>query len=133
MARIKKAAETQEAEHIETISKDEMRRFIAHADDMIEAQKIVTEELRAARAALEKAAASYDRTSSALAQREAAGIKVELSSDIDKARKKIAQSLLEPIALAETISQRMFKTTFLAATAGSFLGGSAVLLFLIFT
>ena len=132
MARITKA-DTNRAENIEVISRDEMRRFITHADDMIEAQKSVTEELKVARAALEKAAVSYDRTSHALARREAEGIKIELSSDIEKARKKIAQSLLEPIVLAETISQRMNKTTFLAAAAGSAIGGSAVLLFLIFT
>lgn len=130
MARIKKAGAPEN--ETDMPPSDDIRRFIVYAGDLIEEQRRVTDELAAAREALTEVSNGYQRTSRAIATREAEGITVRIGGEIDKARQSIAQALSEPLARAEAIARETRITAFLFGLTGGVIGagGVAVLLLL---
>ncbi|WP_288960768.1 hypothetical protein [uncultured Sulfitobacter sp.] len=110
---------------------DDIRRFIVYAGDLIEEQRSVRDELTAARTALTEASNGYQRTSRALAKREAEGVTVHIGSDVDKARQSIALALTEPLARAEAIARETRITAFLSGLTGAAIGAGGVTVLLI--
>lgn len=110
---------------------DDIRRFIVYAGDLIEAQREVRDELTAAREALTEVSSGYQRTTRAIATREAEGVTVHIGSDIDKARKSIAQALSEPLTRAEIIARETRFTAFLSGLSGAVIGAGGVAVLLI--
>lgn len=129
MARIKKADAAENDADLPPA--DDIRRFIVYAGDLIEAQQRVTDELTAAREALTDVSTGYNRTSRALAKREAEGVTVHIGSDIDKARQSIALALTEPLARAEAIARETRITAFLSGLTGAAIGAGGVTVLLI--
>lgn len=129
MARIKKT-DTSEND-ADLPPSDDIRRFIVYAGDLIEEQRRVRDELTAAREAITEVSNGYQRTSRALARREAEGVTVHIGSDINKARQHIAQALSEPLARAEAIARETRITAFLSGLTGAAIGAGGVTILLI--
>ena len=132
MARIKKPGATEDPDP-DLPHSDDIRRFIAHARDLIDEQQAVKDELKAARDALVAVSTGYERTSRALTKRAADGVTVRIGDDVEAARKRIAQTLTEPLERAEGIARETRFVAFLSGFTGAIIGAGGVMIILIFT
>ncbi|MFG6575956.1 hypothetical protein ACGYK6_08675 [Sulfitobacter sp. 1A15333] len=131
MARIK-SRNTEPDDKAEPRLADELRRFTLYAADLVENQRRIVHELEAAGQALASSSKSYEKTSRAIARREAEGITIHLSADIEKARKDIALALTEPLARAEALVRETRLRVVLNGFAGGAVGAIAVASLLFF-
>lgn len=131
-ARKKTEAEIEQAENGDPRLGDDIRRFTSYAADLVESQKRVAEEIAAARAALEKVSQTHERVSKSIAIRERDGIKVQLETDIDEARRRIRAALVEPVERAGAVAREARLTATLSGVAGGLIGGTLVTLLFIF-
>lgn len=131
-ARRKDEAETEKAEAGDPRLGDDIRRFTAHAADLIDGQEKAAAELAAICEALEKTSQTHERVSRAIAVRERDGIKVQLETDIDDARRRIRAAIAEPVERAERIAREARLTAALSGLAGGVIGGALIALLFIF-
>lgn len=131
-ARKKDEDEAEKAENADPRLGDDIRRFTSHAADLIDGQERAAAELAAARDALERTSQTHERVSKAVAIRERDGIKVQLETDIDDARRRIRAALADPVERAERIAREARMTAALSGLAGGVIGGTLVALLLIF-
>lgn len=134
MARIRKTPTNSDEDRADQDPQtlDDIRRFVDHAADLIAAQDAVRLALDGAKASLEKAALSYDRTVLALARREREGITVHLDTNIELALRRIQTALTGPFARAEAFAREARLVAALSGLAGGIIGAASVIFLIVF-
>lgn len=127
MTRIKKVSPSAEKNDDPQLA-DELRRFIAHASDMIEEQRAVRLEMQEARNALEQTRTACEKSSRAIARRQSEAVSVDIRSNIAEAHDELVRSLTAPLIQAQEAAHQLRGLSFWSGLSGGVLGGAMVIL-----
>ncbi|MGB0660218.1 MAG: hypothetical protein ACPGNV_08545 [Mangrovicoccus sp.] len=127
MTRIKKVSTNTENNDDPQLA-DELRRFIAHASDMIEEQRAVRLEIQEARNALEHTRTACEKSSRAIVRRQSEAVSVDIRSDIAEAHGDLVRSLTAPLIQAQEAAHQLRGLAFWSGLSGGVLGGATVIL-----
>ncbi len=127
MTRIKKVSPNTEKNDDPQLA-DELRRFIAHASDMIEEQRAVRLEMQEARNALEQAKTACEKSSRAIVRRQSEAVSVDIRSNIAEAHGDLVRSLTAPLIQTQEAAHQLRGLAFWSGLSGGVLGGATVIL-----
>lgn len=127
MTRIKKGAPNVEQNDGPQLG-DEVRRFVAHASDMIEEQRAVRLEMQEVRHVLEQARTACEKSSKAIVRRQTEAVSVDIRSNVAEAHGDLVRSLSRPLIEAQKTVHQLRGLTFWSGLSGAVLGGAMVIL-----
>lgn len=127
MTRIKKVTPSIEQNGDPQLA-DELRRFVAHASDMIEEQRAVRIAMQEAQQALEQAKTTCEKSSRAIIRRQSEAVSVDIRSNIAEAHDDLVRSLTAPLIQAQEAAHQLRGLAFWSGLSGGVLGGAMIIL-----